>query len=132
MRIYVAGRTDNISEVRMVQKACTVAGHEITHDWTQIVDEVGGAARDDVVSKERQRGFAEADLEGVGDCDIFIMVASPKLCGTLIEFGAAAVLDKLVWILGHPERHSVFFHLPHVVKLASMAQLNHELLKLSR
>lgn len=128
MQIYVAGRTDNIEQVRFVQKSCRVAGHGITHDWTEIVEEVGGAARDDIVTPEKQRGFAEKDLEGVRTCDLLIMVASPKLTGTLIETGAALAWGKPVWVLGEPERHSVFFHLPGVTKILSMQELNRELL----
>jgi hypothetical protein len=120
---YVAGRTNMLAEVREVQGLLVANGHRITHDWTRTVEAVGGAARDNVVSPEDQRVYAERDLKGVVDATDIWVVCGPGLCGTLIEVGAALALGKRVHIIGEPERHSVFFHMPTVSRVPSVRDL---------
>jgi nucleoside 2-deoxyribosyltransferase len=114
--IYVAGRTSMIEEVRIVQSQCVAAGHTITHDWTTVVEEVGGAADEKHVPAKKQQEYAGWDMEGVHDADLVIMVCGPNLCGTLIEFGMALAWGKPIWIVGTPERESVFFHRSNVLR----------------
>jgi hypothetical protein len=123
LKVYVAGRTNMLTEVREIQAVVRKQGGVITHDWTKIVDEVGGAARDDGVSATRQGEFARGDLRGVREANLVIMVAGPGLCGALVEVGAALGQDKPVLIYGEPERHSVFFHHPAVGKVSTHEQI---------
>jgi nucleoside 2-deoxyribosyltransferase len=94
MRVYVAGRTNNVAQVRAVQRIARDEGWEITHDWTQIVEEVSGSAKgadqpSARVPDERKREYAEGDIYGVRNADVVIVVCSPDLTGTLVEVGIA-------------------------------------------
>jgi nucleoside 2-deoxyribosyltransferase len=125
LNIYVAGRTNNVAGVRLVQTMVRENGHTVTHDWTQIVEELGGGVGDAHVqaSRDEKREYARADREGVSQADLVIAVCSPQLCGTLIEIGMALIKRKPVWLLGEPERETVFFELEEVVRLENERDL---------
>ena len=120
MRIYVAGKTHDIPTVRAVQRMATAHGHTITHDWTQIVQEVGGPAHEHGVSDEKQREYAEGDTSGVWLSDLVIACGHPDLCGTLWECGMAVAFRRPLWLYRweYVSRHSVF------EKLAGVRLLN--------
>lgn len=114
MKIYVAGKTDDWERVRTVQNMLKKLGHEITFDWTEIVEKVGpdtGLTADD----EFRRKCAESDRTGTDEADLLVMLCYPGLCGTLIEFGMAAARRIPIIVIGEPERNSVFFALDHVI-----------------
>lgn len=116
-KVYVAGKTNNYREVREVQQICRSLGLEITHDWTQVIGEVGedGGLKGEASDSKRQQ-WAIDDVQGVRAADLFIMLCSPGVCGTLIEFGIAVELELPIVIIGTPERDSVFFELPNVTR----------------
>lgn len=118
-QVYVAGRTNNIPQVRRIQQLAREAGHRITYDWCVNVEEVGGAENEKGVDPGRQAVFADADRVGVKQADLLIAVLGPQVCGTLIEIGIALGGATEVWLLGTLERESVFFQLPGVRRFSS-------------
>lgn len=113
MKIYVASKTDNWQSVAFLQERLREGGHKITCDWTVNVKEVGGAA----VSDQERQAFADADLQGVRECDVFILLCYTGMCGAYIEFGAALADGKTILVAGKPERDSVFFECDGVIRV---------------
>lgn len=118
MRIYVAGRTTDVENVRRVQQLCLDAGHEITHDWTRgegvTPERLAAAGKGRVFAEipdEQKRRFADQDLVGAGSAQLIIAVASPGWWGTMIEIGIGLVCGRAIWLVGPVERNSVFFYL---------------------
>lgn len=126
MEVYVAGKTDDWRRVRRVQEACVRMGHTITFDWTRVIEREGTDAGLDPEQKDFRQACAIHDQVGVEKADLFIMCCHPGLCGTLIEFGMAAMRRIPIIVLGEPERNSVFFELPGV----TMAPLDTDLIQL--
>ena len=119
MDIYVAGKTDDWERVRRIQETVTVElGHEITHDWTEKIEQDGedvGLKADDGSRRE----WADDDQLGVKRADLVIVcVDFEGLCGTLIELGMALAYDKSVIVVGEPERNSIFFSHMNIMHVA--------------
>lgn len=119
MRVYVAGRTNNLDEVRAVQDVVRASAGVITHDWTQVVEEVGNYR--DEGTEPPHPGFlricANQDRDGVLNADLVVVVCSRGLNGTLIEMGMALAWKKPVWVINEPERESVFFYMDDVERV---------------
>jgi nucleoside 2-deoxyribosyltransferase len=120
VKFYVAGKTHDMELVREVQAMAREAGHEITWDWTQIVEITGPDVTeiDRKSNAEEQRGHAESDVQGVRDCDVLIVVLrDERIVGTLIETGVQLGKDGPIWVLGEWPRHSVFFHMHNFINV---------------
>lgn len=120
MNVYVAGKTQALRDVRLVQALVRHTGHEITHDWTQIVLDNGGDVSEVEIPQEKRQEYALADMNGVYHCNLLIAVGHPRLCGTLWELGAAAMLGRKIWLVNWDRcrRVSVFEDLPNVEKVS--------------
>jgi len=119
MKVYVASAFANWPAVRAVQAAARSAGHTITHDWTQQVDE-GVPANSDP-------SRAAPDVEGVNECDIFVLLSHEDACGALMEYGMALAQDKRCLVC-EPERcYSMFHEMPTVEKCATPSDVGRAL-----
>lgn len=130
MKIYVAGKTRNYEKVREVQALVDESGHMVTYDWTRSVPD--GAWENEAnanLSPEFKRVCARNDMMGVAAADAIIAVMSDDLWGTMIEIGMAMMAAKEIVLLGHPERESVFFHLPKVTVVIDDEALHRWLLQ---
>lgn len=108
MDVYVATKTENYLVARLFMRALEEAGHDITHDWTEQVEQLGAEPEDLNI----QRDCAEADIRGVTECDVFVLILYKGMVGSLIEFGMAIALDKAIYIIGDegcPIVNSIFF-----------------------
>jgi hypothetical protein len=108
MDVYVASKAENYLVIRLFMRALEEAGHDITYDWTTAV-EVNGPAGGNI---NYRREMAALDLNGVKECDIFVLVMYKGMVGSLIEFGAALAWDKHIYIVGDAENmpvQSIFF-----------------------
>jgi len=123
--VYVAGKTDDWQKVRKIQALLIDRGMHITFDWTAIIEEIGprGGLKGEVADDFRAQ-CAENDREGVRNADLFVMLCGKGLCGTLIEFGMASILEMPIIVVGEPERDSVFFELPEVERCPSIEDLS--------
>jgi nucleoside 2-deoxyribosyltransferase len=120
VRIYVAGRTNDIKRVREMQDLCRKAGHEITEDWTQNVNAQAIRAEDDGVTLPSEfKRYAMNDVRGVRSADMIVVMCGPALLGTAIEIGIAIEREIPVVLVGETDRDSVFFYLPNVVRFES-------------
>lgn len=119
LNIYVGTKTDNYLAARWVMSEARKLGHVITHDWTQQVEEVGDAIEQNIPLKD-QRRFAQNDRMGVWRADLVIVLAYPRICGTLVEFGMALAWNKPVWLVGEPTQSTIFFAEENVIRLADI------------
>jgi nucleoside 2-deoxyribosyltransferase len=121
VRIYVATHTDNMMAAREVMQALTVRGHTITYDWTVDVERFGGMAVPERGITENQRAtIARHDMEGVFSAERVWALMYKGLCGTLMECGMACAWGRPLWLIGEPERNTVFFALPNVSKFSTV------------
>lgn len=90
MKYYIATSFRRIAAHREVHK---LLGPGLTHDWTR------GPESDDAdsVSPTRRNEIAEADLKGVADADV-IVVLLPGRFGTHVELGAGIAWGKIIII----------------------------------
>lgn len=123
MKIYVAGKTQDVEKVRTIMRIVKRLGHEITHDWTVKLDQAMlDRQRVEMTETGRElqeREMAIADREGVRDADVLLIVSSEHaLVGALIEAGMALGLGKQVIMVKAPMESfpsSVFWHLPEIL-----------------
>lgn len=113
MRLYVAGSTKAIPDVRAVIEICRYGGHEITFDWT---GEEGEIRSDWSANGERAAELATLERDAVNTADALVLVAPPEGVpglGCWTEVGMALGRGIPVLLVGTP-RESVFWYLPHV------------------
>ncbi len=128
MKIYVAGSSLEISAVQQAQTEVRAAGHEITEDWTLSLTEVFKHQ-----GKELARFLhhnARADMDGVILADAIILLNDPKCGGAYVELGIALAFRIPVFVIGREKRDILFFHLPQVKHVSSVAEVLNLLRKL--
>jgi nucleoside 2-deoxyribosyltransferase len=111
MKVYVAGRTNDLARVKRAQEWCRQQDWQITYDWTENVNAQSVRAESGGTDPATLRQYALNDRQGVRDADLVIVMTGPNLLGTAIEIGMAIERDTPVWLVGEPERDSVFFYL---------------------
>jgi hypothetical protein len=136
MKIFVSGQIDDIANVRSVQSKLVAAGHTITHDWTR--NETGDkmlAKPEDKLRDIQETGRrAELDINGVVDCDAYVICTDNEKVGKgmYVELGAALALQATtnkpkIFLLGNMNHMSVFYFHPSVIHLATLDELVKEL-----
>lgn len=112
MRYYIASRIENAERVKELHALFRAAGWSCTYDWS-----VHGSVRGEGVTRETLSRVALAEMNGVTDADV-VIVLLPGGRGTHVEMGAAiAVETPLVLWSPDPERDfscdertSAFYH----------------------
>lgn len=126
MRVFVSGQLDETKEVRRVFALLQAAGHAITHDWTS-TDGYLSSPESKLDNKEESGRRAQADIQGVLDCDVYIVLsdnANPGK-GMYVELGAALALwqtgkDVKVFVVGAMNHLTLFYLHPGVIHEASI------------
>jgi len=115
MKFFISGQINDATNVRQIMNSVIAAGHEITHDWTTTDTFFGG--RDNKLNHPEESGIrAYKDIQGVVDCDIYVLLSSNKDVGKgmYVELGAALALNQAlgkprVFIVGPMNHLSVFY-----------------------
>jgi nucleoside 2-deoxyribosyltransferase len=94
-RFYVSSRKDRSEQANALSEALKARGWERTFVWT---DQPGAGP-------EARAATAEAELKGVRDADILVVLL-PGGFGTHVEIGAALALGKKV-LLHSPDRKTL-------------------------
>ena len=136
MKIFVSGQIHDIENVRKTQKVLTESGHTITHDWTR--NESGDKILQ--TSEDKLRDIAETgkranlDIQGVLDCDVYIICTSNEKPGKgmYVELGAALALSQSigrpqVFLIGKMNHISVFYLHPNLTRLSNVQEVIEEL-----
>jgi len=129
VKVFVSGQLGEIAEVRRVFALLKDAGHTITHDWTS-TDGFLDTPRAKLDNKPESARRAEADIQGVLDCDVYILLSDNKSVGKgmYVELGAALALkqsgkDIRVFVVG-PMNHLTLFYLhPDVTHFLTIESL---------
>ena len=113
-RFYLATRKDRLDQASPLLDALTANGWKRTFAWTN----------QDAHNRAEHAGIAQAELAGVGEADVLIVLL-PGGYGTHVEIGAALVLGKPV-IIHAPDQKTletpyacVFHYHPLVTLLIS-------------
>ncbi len=119
MMVYVAARFSKRERVRGVYDLLLAAGHKISCDWTIHERTING----DGASGGTQRAVDQAgeDLDGVGACTAFILLAEPAMRGALVELGAALALHKLVYVVD-AAYDNIFYYHPGIIHCDSVEE----------
>lgn len=132
MKIFVSGQITDLDNVRTVQQRLIEEGHEITHDWTrnETGDKMlaGDAAKLANIQETARR--AELDIQGVIDCDAYVVCTDNAKVGKgmYAELGAALALNVTtespkIYALGALNHMSVFYFHRSVIRLSSVDEL---------
>lgn len=106
MKVYVAGKWEDRKHCKTIMQSLTIAGHEITVDWTDHKYE------DEAYPKQ----YCQDDVRGVTDCQVFVGVfeGDYNYRGALVEFGIAIGQGKPCIFLGHAQDNCIFSNHPLV------------------
>jgi hypothetical protein len=115
MKVYVAASSQEMPRARAVITAIREAGHEITHDWVEVIEGVGSANPENA-SVEECRKWAQEDFDGVYHADVVVFLAPNKgtAQGAFTEFGYALGLiragqfNRKTMVVKAPTCHSIF------------------------
>ncbi|TLH59719.1 hypothetical protein C1S80_19765 [Mycolicibacterium aubagnense] len=116
MRVFVSCQIEEKEAVRKAYSAFEAAGMVITHDWTR-TDEIG-----DKYKRADEAGRrAKLDIDGVCNCDIYVLLSSNEKVGKgmYVELGAALALSETndgpeVYVVGPMNHLSIFYLHPAV------------------
>ena len=119
MKIYVAGKYQEREQVRGIYRELRDKGHKITVDWTD-----HDIYPHDAVA-ERLSDFAEEDVRGVKEADLFIglMTNDHVYKGLWVEMGVALGEGMPVWIIGMAGDTCIFMNHPRVRKFSEVREV---------
>ncbi len=126
MKFYIAAYVREKRRVNEIHRKLKRLGHEITVDWTKN-DAPKLKSRDRL--SESTKAIATRDMNGVLDCDIFILLSDPAHGrAKYVELGAAiaSFIKKgrpLVYILGKKNNQSVFYYHPAVKRVTCLDEI---------
>jgi hypothetical protein len=132
MKIFVSGQITDIDNVRSVQQQLLDAGHKITHDWTrnETGDKMLAGNEAKLADIEETGRRAELDIQGVIDCDAYVICTDNTKAGKgmYAELGAALALNVTtqwpkIYLLGAMNHMSVFYFHPSIERLDSVEEL---------
>lgn len=90
MKAYLAGASAELELCKHWRDRLRAAGVEITHDWIATIEAVGDANPADA-SREQRAKWADEDLDGVANADVFWLLMPPpgRGWGAGVELGYA-------------------------------------------
>lgn len=133
MKIFVSGQLDDVQNVQSAYNALIKVGHSITHDWTE--SDVFLSSKEAKLANREEAGLrAKKDLNGVVECDVYILLSNNENVGKgmYVELGAALALKETtgkpdVYIVGKMNHISVFYLHPSVKARETLEEVIEEL-----
>jgi len=117
VKFYIAARFTEKDKVRGIYQLLKKNGHQITADWT-----LHKPIKPYDKNAEIARDYALEDMNGVIDCDVFVLIASEDTgTGSAGELGAAilsqAKLGKpKIYVIGEYMGNNFFYFHPTVIR----------------
>lgn len=116
MKVFVSGQIQEKKRIREVFRVLESRGCSITHDWTR-TDNI-----DDKLRARAECGLrAEKDIDGVVDCDVYLLMSDNSSVGKgmYVELGAALALRSVqrkpeIYVVGPMNHLSIFYLHPEV------------------
>jgi len=111
MKIYVATKFQEKEKALGIIKELKELGHEISCDWT-----THKSIKPYQNNQELAKRYSQEDINGVLNCDIFILIIDDELGGGMnIELGAAIASNlksgkPKIYVIGKYEKSMFAFH----------------------
>lgn len=118
MRIYVASKFENTTEVWEAMNLLRGMGHTITHDWTH--ENPGDRKGGDLAVFLAE--CAQKDMDGVETADALLVINHPAGKGMWTEMGMAIAWGIPVFFCCPERAYNIFTELPGVEKFATIAE----------
>jgi hypothetical protein len=121
LKFYIAAKFDERKEeVESLIKFLESKGHTVTCDWTK-----HKPIKPYKDNQKLAREYSTADITGVSDSDIFIILSSANLRGAFAEFGAAIESNvktgkPKIYAVGEHNTISVFYFHPSIIRVDSI------------
>lgn len=133
MKIFVSAQTSETETVRSLYKKLQEKDHVITHDWT-ITDTYLTTPETKLNNRHEAGARAHRDIQGVIDCDVYILLTDNTKIGKgmYVELGAALALNQTtgspdIYIVGPMNHMSLFYLHPNATHLTTTKELLAEL-----
>ncbi|MFC1753897.1 hypothetical protein ACFL96_11000 [Thermoproteota archaeon] len=128
---YVSAKWQLVDEVRRAFALIQEKGHHITEDWT-----THESVKPYDKEPETSARFAELDLTGVLESDVFIHLSDGKGTGKYIELGAAMasfvyIGSPRIYIIGENNNESQFYMHPSVNRKKTVEEVLKEITEIS-
>lgn len=127
MKFYIAGRTSQIKTIQKMVATLTDLGHEITYDWTRTEDP--DLKRPYNEHLEKVSFFAEKDINGAKNAEIFIIIGDASGTGMYVELGVALASGAKVYAIGEYNDVTIFHFHPQVTRYNTFEEVLDDLLK---
>jgi len=118
MKVYVATKFEEATLAKRTMEALEVDGHSITHDWTG----ENSSGKEGEELRKYLLKCALADLNGVKDCDVLILLNHPHGKGMFTELGMALAFGKKVIVYAPERANNIFFSLPHCTLVQTIGE----------
>lgn len=123
MKFYIAGRFPQKDKVREVQDRVREKGHEITADWTSHDD-----IKDFFQQKRLSEEYALEDVEGVRECEVFVLIGNEEGRGSHLELGVALASNtEKIYVIGQQRDEFLFYFHPEVERRESIDEVLEEI-----
>ena len=135
MTIYIAASFALKEHVAELYALCEKRGYTVSHDWTQHTATTTADRLDD---PSQAVEYAIADVDGVRNADVFVMLADgPAGTGRYIELGVAiqSHLERgtpQIFIVGEANADSIFYFHPSVQRVDTMEDVFAQLTRQNR
>jgi len=114
MKFYIAARFGLKNHVIKLFNLLKDQGHEVVGDWTE-----HELVKPYEKSKELSEKYAVEDIEGVKNCDVFVIISDEAGTGMYVELGAA-ILSHLkfgkpkIYVIGEYNSRAMFYFHPSI------------------
>ncbi|MBU2104668.1 MAG: hypothetical protein KKF67_02755 [Nanoarchaeota archaeon] len=131
MKIYVAASFEKKKEVLEIYQRLKQLGHKISGDWT-----AHKFIRPYKENQELAKQYSIEDINGIKNCDIFILIPDEiSSRGKYIEFGAAVLSNiksskPIIYVVGKFNSDSIFYFHPQVKRVDSIDEVLKEIDKI--
>jgi len=128
MKVYVAAKFNRKDEVLALFEKLKGLGHEVSFDWT-----VHRFIKPYDENVQTAGEYTSEDMQGVRDCDIFILLTGEeKSTGAHVELGAAILssLERgkpIIYVVGDCDTKSMFYFHPSVKRKKSIDEVLEEI-----
>lgn len=127
MKFYIASRTKNAPLVCEWYKLIKEKGYKISLDWTKYYLQ-DALHRPYEKNEKMTQKCAEESIDGVKNCDVFILLTDEAGVDMYAELGMAIAFKvPLIYVIGDYTSKSVFYFHPQVKRRKNIEEVLKEL-----
>jgi len=130
MKIYIAGKFEDRTQVAELYRRIEEMGHQVAYDWTQ-----HKPIKPYSQNQELAGQYSDNELSGILDSDVFICLTHEAGTTLLMEFGSALILNRktgkpIVYAVGNSNERSPWFFNSRVKRRNSIDEVLAEIKKM--